>query len=319
MTSFIKKIKSVGLFAGLLLLANSLQAAPAENEVVASQKFADNKAKNLVATNNNKSKSSQPANTWKPKFRNKRNIEQPTPFFVNMNAGLGLLYFAHTQGAMCLDNSQIPRNARIRRGWSYNRGILSEAVLGWNLSTITQKLDWLSLGLGVLHQGNTNLSIQTNTETVQGNAGTVYTFRANVDFNTVVGKFILSFPHSLIIKTIATNAYLGLSVGPCWQGWYHLNLHNSNGTVTYFENKVSANCFFGADIGFKIRSLCPNSNLSGVCGIKFNYWGQARSMGYSYDQVLRNGDQPFAYFLQNPLRVRSVYQWAPYIGFNMAF
>ena len=62
------------------------------------------------------------------------------------------------------------------------------------------------------------------------------------------------------------------------------------------------------DIGMRIQSAYPNSKFSLIIGTKYNQWGQARSIG----KMTQQGAHKIA--LGHPLIIKTVYQFAPYLG-----
>ena len=146
-------------------------------------------------------------------------------------------------------------------------------------------------------------------------------FQANIDLNAVVAKTYFYLPYSMIWKTVAYTPYLGISVGPCWQTWSNIRLysHLSQTSWMRFRQKISANCFFGTEAGFKLRSVMPSLTFSLMLGCKFNIWGQARSMGKLDQQKGKSATPLLAQGFLQPWRIKTVYQWSPYIGFNLDF
>lgn len=67
------------------------------------------------------------------------------------------------------------------------------------------------------------------------------------------------------------------------------------------------------DKGFRIQSAYPNSSFSVLVGAKYNQWGQARSMGKMSQQGTHKQ------VLDQPVRIKTVYQFAPYVGVQWLF
>ena len=67
------------------------------------------------------------------------------------------------------------------------------------------------------------------------------------------------------------------------------------------------------DLGLRIQSAYPNSTFSLLIGTKYNQWGQARSIG----KMTQQGAHKIA--LGHPLIIKTVYQFAPYLGVQWNF
>ena len=79
------------------------------------------------------------------------------------------------------------------------------------------------------------------------------------------------------------------------------------------RQKISANAVWMIDIGMRIQSAYPNSKFSLLIGTKYNQWGQARSIG----KMTQQGAHKIA--LGHPLIIKTVYQFAPYLGVQWNF
>ncbi len=64
----------------------------------------------------------------------------------------------------------------------------------------------------------------------------------------------------------------------------------------------------------KFKVWFQGETFSVLLGCKFNYWGQARNMGankHMLDYVVSG--------LAHPIGIKSIYQFAPYLGFELDF
>lgn len=245
-------------------------------------------------------------------------------YFSNLNFGLGIVYFSGIRGTSSrINNSERLKTKRMQSNFVRNRSILTEAVAGWNLGNSWSFLNFLGVGFGVLSQNNIYIQsyIMTREETGRPSFGI---FQGTVNLQAIVSKFFLTSPYSFLLNKIISTPFMVLSVGPSWQTWSDLLLYNVSSDnvekTTRFRQKISSNCFFGTDLGFKVQSINPQIKFALLLGCKFNLWGQAKSMGKADNQKWRsaNGNNP-QYALNQPYSVKTVYQWAPYIGFDWLF
>lgn len=296
---------------------NDLNLSPTESALTAAQsngvKHTKNSSKQYIS------------NSWKPYFEKNKNFENTPKVFCDLNFGAGFLYFDKVRGGTTLDASRFEQRTKYMQGrFVCNRTPLYEGSIGCNLS---KSLSFLSIGLSVLYQSNVELQSYNMTRATQerdagiNNVGLTI-FQANLQLAAAVAKFYVELPYSMIWKRIAYTPFVNLSVGPSWQTWSNISRwsHIEN-TTTQFRQRISANCFFGTDAGIKLRSLLPSLNFSLQLGCKFNLWGQARQMGTASQGKYRGteGSTFVNYFMNTPWSVKTIYQWAPFIGFNWSF
>lgn len=308
-----KFLKLTTLFSLLVVGMSSLKADSSLDEHYISQ--------SRKQTNSSNS-DNQPRNCWKPYFARNSKLQKVKPFYANLNTGVGILYFSDVSGRyQTIDATglnTIPYAKNLKNGFKCNKSLLNEGILGWNLGGTCNKLNWLSLAISV--QNQSGIEVRNLQSYTLGDGTTTYgNFFANMNLTSVALKAYLYFPHSLVMKGVSYSPYLGLGVGPSWQTWTRV-VCTSDALPLFLSARVSANCFFGSEVGFKIRSIMPCSQLSGIVGLKFNLWGQSRSIGKADDQKLRNRNGGLlGYALKQPFKVKTVYQWAPFIGFTWAF
>ena len=72
-------------------------------------------------------------------------------------------------------------------------------------------------------------------------------------------------------------------------------------------------CFHGGTLALKYKNATQNPLYAILVGCKFNLWGQARSIG----KISQQGEARFG--LAQPLTIKSVYQFAPYLGVQWNF
>lgn len=251
-------------------------------------------------------------NTWRPFFVKNTLIQPKKGYFFQTNLGVGFLRFSGVSGGTSgtpLVSGQLPQY-EIKGRLNYTRTPLFETNLG------SQLCNWMALALAYQHQGV--IDIQSNLQTPSSTSATrvmIDQFTANLRLDALFTKVYFNLPSSLIWKTIAYNLYLGIGGGICWQSWtniktdtYYLQGFATGITDNHvYSNKYSANGFYMFDLGFNMRSASPNLPFSARIGCKYNAWGQARNMG---KQTQDNN-----YFsLDKPIRIKLVYQFAPYMG-----
>ena len=281
-------------------------------------------AQQSTRSRSNKSSGGNKRSMWKPYFMKLRDTEPTLTSFYQQNVGIGFLYFGGIKGNLQPSNQPaFPKLSRKVLGHlMYNRTPLVELVVG------TDIFRWWKIGIAYQHQGG--IVVQTRPQVPiilnPNSAFATSDFTSQVRLDAVQFKTYFMFPKVLVWFNVYNEPYLGLAVGPGWQTW----IDNEVGTLTNtLRPKFSANCTFTIDLGWKFRKAMPSYVMSFVTGCKFNYWGQARSMGKASQQyqasgiitnnVLLSVQDGTVVALSNPLRIENVYQFAPYIGVQFAF
>ncbi len=300
------------LVAGLLLC--TLSSAYAEDAIDLQKEVNLGLNQNLSAQTAARKSNTGTQNSRKLYLTRRSKIGCTPTYFYNMSLGVGFLRFSGQKGSdayASLPSILKTRTPLYQGGTGYNRTPLLDATLGWN------PLSWM--GLGIAYVGQHNVIFERNLwslSTVNTSKVTYY-FRANVDLNAAVAKAFFYLPHSIVWRAVAISPFMAFAVGPGWQTWTPTLSSPSSGTTVNFRQKVSANCFFMADSGFQVKSMKADQNLSMIFGLKFNIWGQARSMGALDQQRIRTASQtPINdnVGLLQPFSIRTVYQFAPYLG-----
>lgn len=312
---------SISVFFFILAIGSSLTAETTENEIASSS------LEQISSTlKSSRSKKRQPLpNTWKPYFAKHTRLYTMTPFVANLNVGIGFLYFAGNHGSFN-SNEAISPNQRVdldystngrdslSHRWQYNRVPLTEACLIWNLGGTFNSLDWIGLGLTLLYQGN--VFIRYVSKGVSDNAvtKTYLIFSSNVNFCALGPKIYLYSPYTLVWKRTGYLPYIGLITGPSWQTWGQIYRETDNEFFNSFLNsQICANAFFGSEVGVMIKSIARLMSLTANLGIKFNLWGQARNLGKISKQNKSNTG------LYHPFRIKTIYQWSPFIGISISY
>lgn len=267
-------------------------------------------------------------NTWKPHLLKSSLVQKCALFVADLNVGIGFLYFSGSHGSFTpsttgLDPFNIDRERgrdSLKHRWNYNRTPLTEGSLIWNLGAIKTNLNWLSLGITYLHQGNVFMSYTHKMSNGSLDTFGINTISAVLKLDAIGAKFYFLSPSSLLIKSISIRPYLACITGPSWQTWQNLTVFAPEGSSFNGRTVYSANCFFGSEIGIKIKSLLQTLSLTTTLGIKFNLWGRAASMFAPKQSEYRSIDgDAYSFTLIHPFRIKTVYQWSPFIGITVSY
>ena len=246
------------------------------------------------------------------------------PVFAQVNTGIGFLYFERLRSNL----GGVPSSSLGAYGLyeytdtpSYNRTPLFEFIIGRRI------ISWLAAALSYQTQGSVAISTEpvrpTATASPNGNfSNTRAQFEANFRVDAIMPKVYFYSPLSMVWRRVITTPYIAAGVGVGWQTWsridvYRLGVLNLNGTNTQMDQplnqRVSANVVWMVDIGMRSSVANPGSKVTTTLGIKFNDWGQARSMGRS---GTLSGSKTALF---KPMHIRMVYSFAPYFGVQFDF
>ncbi len=251
-----------------------------------------------------------------------KEFQSPKAIWTQFNVGVGFLYFSGLRGNLLGRpnvNFAFPSawiKAPVTGRLSYNRTPLFEYLLGFKFN------NWLKLALSYQHQSD--ITIQTKMLSAfpsnSTHKSTAVKFTSSLGLDAVLAKLYFELPFALIWKSLATNPYLAVGVGPGWQSWTQTNVNYAGHTSSVFfaaplllAQKVSANAVWMVDAGLRMQSAYPNSKFSVLLGYKYNQWGQARSIG----KMSQQKSQKLS--LTQPFRIKTVYQFAPYLGVQWNF
>lgn len=265
--------------------------------------------------------------TWKPFFISIDSIERSKGFYTQFTVGVGLLYFSGVKGNLAEEPNayffHLTKDAPIKGRLSYNRTPLYEYLLGYQVNS------WIKAGLSYQHQGN--VSVQTQPLTTSSEdlnlplVGGVFTnkraqFSSDLVLDALMIKGFLEYPRPMVWRNVVFSPYYGMGAGIAWQTWKRNSLTVPFVLLGLFDSsslpirqKVSFNGAFNFDFGVRMQSPLPDTGFSVTTGLKFNLWGQARQMG--------NPQQGYTprFGLFGPVSIKSVYQWAPYLGVQWNF
>jgi len=264
-------------------------------------------------------------NQWKPYVASLYLNSSSSYPYLQVNVGIGLLRFSGVKGGLTRSNISATIEQETFQGrLAYSRTPLLEMILGCQYNT------WFQFGFSYQHQGVIDIqSVPQAMPVLTGTLIAVNQFKSNLRLDGFALKGYLNTPSGLVMKLISFSAYLGGGIGVSMQSWTAMSVDafdfvfsssSSSSIATAltdnfaFKNKYCANWFFMADPGFKIQSMVPGRNFSVLLGCKFNYWGQARNLG-SHTQMI----DYITGGLAHPIGIKNIYQFAPYLGFELDF
>ena len=247
------------------------------------------------------------------------NIVQPiNSIFFRTDIGIGLLYFRGVRGNLAGVPANLfdpeSGNAPYRGSLMYNRTPLYESMLGYRFKTYFRGT------FSYLHQGDITVqtklvnAVPTTLTNLSANQLT-----ANLSLDAILLKCYVDAPWSFFWKNVMANLYLGTGIGVGWQTWRSIQMNlvsvdNSYTSIPYpLREQISTNAIWVADAGLRVQGSSESSFFSLLAGCKFNLWGQARNIGKLEDQ----GTTKLGIF--KPFKIKSVYQWAPYLGVQWEF
>lgn len=240
--------------------------------------------------------------------------------FTQTNIGIGFLYFSDIETNLRLQpTSLIPFTNPIpyQNRLSYNRSALMEYMIGYRI------LHWLKAAIS--YQNQQAVSVQTK-HMLGRPAGPNTAFygqlSAYLGLNALSARVFFELPWPMIWGKTATTPYLSAAFGAGWQSWTniyatYMQVNTGPNIATPItiplKQKISSNPMFLIDLGFRIQCSKSAEPFSLTAGCKFNYWGQAINIGNLRDQ----NNYPIA--LTRPFRIKSLYSFAPYLGFQWNF
>ncbi len=264
-------------------------------------------------------------NVWLPHWVASKVFQRPTSIWTQFNAGIGFLYFSGLRGNLMgrpvvnLTPATQYRDAPLKGRFSHNPTPLFEYLVGYRFNS------WLKLALsyqhqtGVAVQSKAMLAFPNNTPPAPVSYSEVVQFTSYLSLDAVLAKVYFELPFAMIWRSLSANPYLAVGVGPGWQSWGLVKLNYMRGNDDFYavpvimRQKISANAVWMLDMGLRMQSAYPNSKFSVLVGCKYNQWGQARSIG----KMSQQGSYKFS--LTQPIRIKMVYQFAPYLGVQWNF
>lgn len=256
--------------------------------------------------------------TWKPFLARAEEFEKRSGLFVSVNYGPNFLRFSKIRGNIGgypgrIFNTTGSSNyhGKLRR----NSGLLFEYLGGYQVSP------WMKPALSLQIQQGLFVESEAIRGTGSSSPNPKNQFRAHLSLYSLMLKVYFETPKAMILKSWATSPYLGLAFGPSWQSWAQMEIYRDRNTfVNNFASmqqlrpKTIQNVGFMVDLGARIRNATPNFPASVTFGCKLNLWGQTRNLG-KLDQQWNN----FRYGLAQPLKIKTLYSFAPYLGFQWNF
>ncbi len=260
-------------------------------------------------------------NTWVPFWVPSKNIGCLSNTWTQFNAGVGFLYFSGVsanlsgQPGVNFAPATAVRDVPLKGTLSYNKTPLFEYLLGHRYNEIFQ------MALSYQHQAGVTVSTKSLHTFADASSAGFSKLVMNLELDAVLLKLYFDIPYSMVFKNLATSPYVAIGVGPGWQSWTSVDAVYQNQTagsafssnILTLRSKVSANAVWMVDTGFRIQGANPNCKFSATVGCKYNEWGQARSVGKMSEQ----NERKLALF--KPFKVKTVYQFAPYLGVQWSF
>lgn len=248
------------------------------------------------------------------------NIQPKSDIFTQLNVGCGMLYFDKVRGSFGGAPAAVYANtgaSTFKHKINKNRSPLFEYLIGYRPN------NWLKLALS--YQNQTALYISTSTlngfNPIQGISNPYNQFNSHLELNALMAKVYIEVPYSLVMKGWAASVYIAPSIGASWQSWSDINLYQTaqaggafRAFNTNLNQQITSNVAWMIDAGVRVKNACDFSPFSIVKGCKFIGWGQVRNLG---DITAQNNGQRAGFF--KPLRIRTMYSVAPYIGFQWSF
>ncbi len=237
----------------------------------------------------------------------------------------------------------------VRGKIQYNRTPVYTVDFGWKLGK------WVDFGCTM--QAQQGIFIRTKPfqfSYLRNNANPEETtnlitknFESSLDFYSIGGKLMFQWAKMAKWGNWSMNLFFGGSAGGAWQSWtnvkaiqtYFNNVGDVADNITSsnisFRNQYYANLSYTGDAGFIFKPTSPTAKMAIRFGCKFISWGSARGLGDQKDQndIFRSDNAAVvndpastnfstarvksSYF--KPFRVKTIYSWAPYIGFRFDF
>jgi len=250
------------------------------------------------------------------------NLQPAGSIFFQTNIGVGFLYFSGLRGNLMgqpvsnFDPANSYRDVPLKGHLIYNKTPLFEYLLGYRFNP------WLKLALSYQHQGG--ITIQTKTLSAHANLTAaprteMAQFTSSLSLDALLAKVYFEFPFAIVRKNISINPYLAMGIGPGWQSWTQIRVdymfvdNAFTGDTLPLSQKISANAVLMGDLGLQVQKAMVLSSFSVLMGCKYNQWGQARSVG----KMSQQGAHKLA--IVQPLRIKTVYEFAPYLGMQWNF
>lgn len=267
----------------------------------------------------------QYTNTWAPFLAKTNEFENRSLLFFQTNVGPNFLRFAGVQGDYAniptptdgVNNFSAPNQGRL----SKNNSLLYEFLFGYKVNY------WFSCALSLQSQTGLYISSKAVPEySANGGIGRATSqLQSQVQLYSVMLKPYFELPKALILKNWAWSPYLGAGLGASWQSWNNNQIYRTsdtndatsrafNTTAFQLRSKATPSVAWMIDAGLRTRNISPKFNASIVMGCKYNQWGHVINIGQINQQwpLMRQG-------IRVPFSVKTVYSWAPYLGFQWNF
>lgn len=252
-------------------------------------------------------------------------------FFTEIDAGVGFLLFGGLSGeftpqpnsmfSQLINLNGTTRSFPMRRRLENNATPIYTADFGFRFSK------WMTFAATFQSQQGIHIRTKPTEYTAANNSLLVISnIESDLALYSVGGKILFEWPKMLRFESWNLSLFLGGSCSGGWQSWTRVSGYQGvvdagfpfvSSTIS-FRDKSFANFVYTGDAGliFKPSNMFAKSSFK--LGCKFIGWGSARGLGKFRDQndISPSGIR-FSYF--KPFRIKTVYSWAPYFGFNWNF
>lgn len=279
--------------------------------------------------------------------------------FCEVETGLGFLYFSGVKGILNPRPQNVYQDIAgtnsttgihsfpIRGRFQYNRTPIVTVDFGWKLA------NWIRFSVTMQAQQNIHVrtkptqvaNLRTGAAAGEAASLTQVNFDSFLNLYSIGGKLLFQWTDMVSFSTWSMSLYVGGSCAAAWQEWtapksvqlYFNNVDAVCNTLTSanisFKDQTFANFSYTGDSGLTFKPTDSFAKLSFKMGCKFIGWGAVRGIGAARNQkdIQRVASSatdagnvsfpgPAVYpSIFKPIRVRTIYSWAPYIGFNWEF
>lgn len=264
--------------------------------------------------------------TWVPYFIKSGIMDLKRGMLTEFSVGIGTLRFIKTRGYLSASPSAqfvgYARDVPLKGRLAHNDTPVFEYFVGYSVFRM------LKAGVSYQHQGN--ITIQSDLlHTFTANSAAFTNMRAQFTSDLVLDslmvKVYFASPVSLVWRSVVFNPYFAAATGAVWQTWKNVSVNylfvGGAGIGTSVQSsfnlglrqKVSSSMGVMLDAGLKMQPPFPGTSFSVMFGTKLNIWGTTYNVGKLSSQLTPR------YGLKKPFEIKTIYQWAPYVGVQWKF
>lgn len=252
-------------------------------------------------------------------------------FYTEVDFGVGFLLFGGLTGEFVPQPTNFFSNVANFNGsarpYSMRRRLESNATPIYTADFGFRMSKWMTFAATFQSQQGVHIRTKpTEYSTADGSQIAISHFESNLSLYSVGGKMVFEWPKMLRFHSWNLSLFLGGSCSGGWQSWtsvqgyqaFRITAQDYTSSTISFRDKTFANFVYTGDAGliFKPSNMFAKSSFK--LGCKFIGWGAARGLGNFKDQNdISPGTTRLYYF--KPFRIKTVYSWSPYFGFNWNF